>query len=559
MLVINHQFNLNQANLNNKKLQQPLQASRNSASVIFQPKILNENFKSSVISSLSKQNNNDLRLVGRKSKCSYPSSSQKENMAFKTPKKITQNSIKTSIERQQQNQQSQGRLKKQTSPIEFRKILQQKANSPVNKVLKVESTFGQTTSKNLWNTQVGQQYLSYNNQVLRSNQQSPQARPKLQEAHSKSKERSKPQISKSSQKKIDEEKREQNYKKLQEFAKQYSPKGFDQPKILSIKQSRNNSNTSLKERVLKSNNKSSYFSQVQIDQAKENPIKQMQDQYLEQKKKAYQNLERKLQALNEATKSENEPSYKNSIADTQISYETSGHTSQTSIKQNHHKVTPIAIGSFHQYQSLRPFDIQKVDLRDIQDDSVYQSTLEECIIERDVRDKANLHNKPYSNGQAIIPFETYENVITKHTLNKVHWTQAARYAFNNHFNQDAWTVARVRHLDNDTVEIIKRKDQNKSICYKWGQDQRGIYERVVINRADKTVAIDRLDMNWKIDHPFMGRRDLFMVSKRGGDNATDFIRHEFWLHKLLKMQLVMCTHWCAWGYKRQFKKQQATN
>ena len=67
-------------------------------------------------------------------------------------------------------------------------------------------------------------------------------------------------------------------------------------------------------------------------------------------------------------------------------------------------------------------------------------------------------------------FETYENVVVKHTLNKVHWTQAARYAFKNHFSQDQWTVARVRNIDENTIEIIKRKDQNKSICYKWGFD-----------------------------------------------------------------------------------------
>ena len=68
-------------------------------------------------------------------------------------------------------------------------------------------------------------------------------------------------------------------------------------------------------------------------------------------------------------------------------------------------------------------------------------------------------------------FETYENVIVKHTLNKLHWTQAARYAFSKHFNQNDWSVAAVRQVNDHTIEIIKRKDQNKSLCYKMGFDQ----------------------------------------------------------------------------------------
>ena len=64
-------------------------------------------------------------------------------------------------------------------------------------------------------------------------------------------------------------------------------------------------------------------------------------------------------------------------------------------------------------------------------------------------------------------------------------------------------------------------------------------------------------MNWRVDNPFMGRRDLFMTSKRGGENAVDFIRHEFWLHKLLKMQSVLFSNCCAWSYKRSFRKEEA--
>ena len=152
-------------------------------------------------------------------------------------------------------------------------------------------------------------------------------------------------------------------------------------------------------------------------------------------------------------------------------------------------------------------------------------------------------------------FETYENVITKHTLSKVNWTQAARWAFSDHFNQKDWTVARVRVIDNDSVEIIKRRDCNKSLIYKMGGDQQGVYQRVVINRNDQTVAVDRFNINWKTDAPFMARRDLFMPAKRL-DGGIDFIRHEFWLHKLLKMQSQMFSNLSAWSYRRAFRKQE---
>ncbi len=149
-------------------------------------------------------------------------------------------------------------------------------------------------------------------------------------------------------------------------------------------------------------------------------------------------------------------------------------------------------------------------------------------------------------------FETYENVLSKHYLPKISWAQAAHWAFTNNFNKGDWTVASIKQLDNDTVEIIKRKDFNKSICYKLGWDQKGVYERVIVNRKDKSVAVDRLDINWLSDAPFLGRRDLFFPSKKH-ENTLDFVRHDFWLHKLLKFDYQVFSHFSAWSYKRAFK------
>ena len=118
-------------------------------------------------------------------------------------------------------------------------------------------------------------------------------------------------------------------------------------------------------------------------------------------------------------------------------------------------------------------------------------------------------------------------------------------------------------LDNDTVEIVKRKDQKLGFFYKnLGWDQRGLYERVTINRRENTVAVDRMDANWWISEPFLGQRDLFYVEEADKEailngTATNsrlaFVRHNFWLHKLLKLDVVLWSNLSAMSYKRAFK------
>lgn len=153
---------------------------------------------------------------------------------------------------------------------------------------------------------------------------------------------------------------------------------------------------------------------------------------------------------------------------------------------------------------------------------------------------------------ASFRFELYENVITKHNLSRVDWTQAAKWSFARRFNQADWTVASIKQIDSDTVEIVKRRDQNKSICYKYGFDQKGLFERVIINRKTKEVTIDRLDANWLVDEPFMAQRDQFKASTKN-QGSLDFIRYNFWLSKLLKFEAQFTSNFSAWSYKRAFK------
>ena len=92
-------------------------------------------------------------------------------------------------------------------------------------------------------------------------------------------------------------------------------------------------------------------------------------------------------------------------------------------------------------------------------------------------------------------FEYYENVISKHHLSKVDWRQAAHWAFANNLAKPDTSIASVKMIDEDTVEIVKRKSQNKSMLFKMGFDQLGLYERVIINRKDASVAVDCMDTN----------------------------------------------------------------
>ena len=79
-------------------------------------------------------------------------------------------------------------------------------------------------------------------------------------------------------------------------------------------------------------------------------------------------------------------------------------------------------------------------------------------------------------------FEYFENVISKHHLNKIDWRQSAVWAFNNRLNTKDVSIASIKQISSDEVEIIKRVDQNRKFLYNMGFDQYGLYERVIINR-----------------------------------------------------------------------------
>ena len=153
-------------------------------------------------------------------------------------------------------------------------------------------------------------------------------------------------------------------------------------------------------------------------------------------------------------------------------------------------------------------------------------------------------------------FEKNENAIVKHHLGKkVHWTQAAFYAFTNDLAKT--TVVSVKQLNADTVEIMKRRDFKLGFFYRYfGTDQKALYERVTINRKDKSVAIDRMDGNWWYDAPFVGRRDFFYIENREGNNSHNgdltFVRHDYWVFKLDVPMNQLISNYSQWSYRKAF-------
>ena len=92
-------------------------------------------------------------------------------------------------------------------------------------------------------------------------------------------------------------------------------------------------------------------------------------------------------------------------------------------------------------------------------------------------------------------FEYHQNFVTKHHLGssqKLSWDQAAAYAWNKDANKA--TICRVEQTSPDEISILKRYDKRHGRLYNWFNfESLGHYERVIINRAEKTIAIDRID------------------------------------------------------------------
>ena len=80
-----------------------------------------------------------------------------------------------------------------------------------------------------------------------------------------------------------------------------------------------------------------------------------------------------------------------------------------------------------------------------------------------------------------------------------------------------------------------------------------MYERVTINRADQSTAIDRMDGNWWEKDAFIGRRDLFYPETReGSSEKIAFVRHDFWIFKPTVFPTRLWSNFSAFSYGRSF-------
>ena len=57
--------------------------------------------------------------------------------------------------------------------------------------------------------------------------------------------------------------------------------------------------------------------------------------------------------------------------------------------------------------------------------------------------------------------------------------------------------------------ILKRREKKEPWGFNLGCDYEDVFERVVINREDKTVAIETFNRNKWYKEPFVARRDFF--------------------------------------------------
>ena len=163
-------------------------------------------------------------------------------------------------------------------------------------------------------------------------------------------------------------------------------------------------------------------------------------------------------------------------------------------------------------------------------------------------------------------FEYYENLINKHHIKNCEWQQSAKWAWKDCMNDKNGTIASVKMIDDNTVEIVKRnpapnlfKRNFRHFNFRLGRDSAAEYTRVTINRLENTVSVDRMDKNWWISGPFLGQRDLFYVDNRDGIMAGEksrlsFVRHNYWYHKFYKIPTGLWSYMASSSYGRAFKR-----
>ncbi len=102
-------------------------------------------------------------------------------------------------------------------------------------------------------------------------------------------------------------------------------------------------------------------------------------------------------------------------------------------------------------------------------------------------------------------------------------------------------VVWVSNLNPDELVLVRRvKDPfvKPRFYYRLGRAHKGVYERVIVNRRNKSVAIDYMDTSFYFPQPYVAKRDLFYEGESpfsapaAPTSGLNFVRHLFWVNKL---------------------------
>ena len=140
-------------------------------------------------------------------------------------------------------------------------------------------------------------------------------------------------------------------------------------------------------------------------------------------------------------------------------------------------------------------------------------------------------------------FETHEHVVLKARLRSASYAKAAAHALQAPAHADQDIVWASQPSPDELVIVRRAKDPfSKPYFYhRFGRPHHGVYERVVVNRKTKSVAVDTMDTSFYFPEPYVATRDLFYEGDSpltpgagegaGAGTGMNFVRQMYWVCK----------------------------
>ena len=137
--------------------------------------------------------------------------------------------------------------------------------------------------------------------------------------------------------------------------------------------------------------------------------------------------------------------------------------------------------------------------------------------------------------------ETHEHVVLKARLRKATYENAAKEVLQGPKRANDDIVWAGQSSPDEFVIVRRHKDPFKKplFFYTLARPHTHVYERVIVNRKNRSVAIDYMNMNVYHSTPFVQSRDLFYEGssplkpdREEKSKGMNFVRHIFWVNKL---------------------------